>query len=1222
MWKLRRRWVPFALVLCAARFAPADTTLVLRGGHWLDVRAGRLRPNGAIVVRGGKIVAIHPPSDGWRPPAGARIVDLTGRTVLPGLIDAHVHLTLAGDADSNARATLLAGFTTVVDLGSVGGAGIRLRDAIARGAVPGPTVIAAGSWIGAKVGVCEFGGATVSGPNEARGRARADLDAGADVLKVCVTGWPADAVAFPDSIELKREPLEAVMEVARDARRAVFAHAIGSAGALLAATQGVRALAHTPVIDSAGAAALARSGVRVISTLATLGQLPGGAEVRRSFQRLRKAGVPIVLGTDAGVLPHGKNAEELVALTEAGLSPSEAIRAATVEAADLVGAKDIGEIRVGAAGDLLVVAGNPLRDIRVLERPVMVVKRGITYVPPAVGPGISHELARHRAATIRDVRYDLRLDVTALDSAVGRVTIRFKRSDTGDAILDFRGRRLGRALANGQAIPADAAWNGHLIISDRLLEHGENTLDLEFIADIAPSGASIIRAHDPTDGSDYLYTLLVPADANQLFPCFDQPDLKARVRVALTAPAAWSVVGNGAAASADTAGGRVTTRFDETKPVSTYLIAFAAGPWRHASSTRNGRTITAYVRRSRAAEADLDTLLALNHRALDWMERYYGRPFPFQKLDFVLAPAFPFGGMEHPGAIFYNEDRFIFRERPTLPQRLDRFSTILHEVAHQWFGDLVTMRWFDDLWLKEGFATFMAAKALNEIDPGADAWKTFYFGTKPPAYAVDQTDGTRPLWQELTNLDQAKSNYGAIVYDKAPSVLKQLEYLVGDSAFQVGVRDFLDEHAYASANWRELLGAIGRAADRPLAGFGRDFMLRPGMPVLEQRVVVHNGKIARLALAQHPARPLSGTRPWIERTEVLLGYRDRAPVRIPVELRGSVTVVGAAAGRPAPDFVFANARDYGYFLLLLDSASIKALDNGALARVDDSFLRAMLWGALWDQVRASRMTPERFVQLVLRELPRESDEQIVPVVLARLDRAVRAYLVPESRGKLQPEVERMLWDGSRDTTRVYGVRKAYADAFIGLAASPVGVRRLDTLITADSVAGEPLRDPTRWDVVARLLELGAPDADSRFGEQERRDTTADGRRRAFIAGAGRPSPTTKRDYFRRYFGDAALNEDWASGSLGEFNALEHETLTLPYLGPALDSLPFIQTHRRIFFLEAWLASFLRGQTSDSALAIVRQYLGGHPRLPLDLRRKVLQQVDELERTVRIRSAQG
>ena len=354
----------------------SDSTVVIRGGSWLDVRAGRLRPNGAIVIRGGKIASIVPPDRDWRPPPHAKVIDAEGRTVIPGLIDAHVHLTLAGDPDSNAHATLLAGFTTVADLGSAEGAGIRLRDAVAEGRVPGPTIIAAGSWIGARGGVCEFGGATVDDIEGARARARADVEAGADILKVCVTGWPKDAVAFPDSIEFKAQSLDAVVSVARAARRPVFAHAIGKAGALLAASHGVRALAHTPIVDSAGAAALARSGITVISTLASLGPRPGGDEVRRSLRLLHGAGVPIVMGTDAGVLPHGQNARELVALTEVGLSAAEALRAATVGAAALLSATGIGEIRVGGTADLVVVQGDPLRDIQVTEAPVLVLKGG------------------------------------------------------------------------------------------------------------------------------------------------------------------------------------------------------------------------------------------------------------------------------------------------------------------------------------------------------------------------------------------------------------------------------------------------------------------------------------------------------------------------------------------------------------------------------------------------------------------------------------------------------------------------------------------------------------------------------------------------------------------------------------------------------------------------------------------------------------------------------
>lgn len=382
-----RRSLPLLLLLAtgaagppAAILAPgpagSEPTLVLRGGRWLDARGGTLHPNGAIVVRGGRIVALEPPSARWKPPSGARVLDIDGRTVLPGLIDAHVHLTLGGDPDSNALATLRAGFTTVVDLGSAGGAGVRLRDAIAGGRVPGPRVIAAGSWIGAKGGVCEFGGATVNGPAEAAARARGDLAAGADVLKVCVTGWPKDAVAFPDSIELKAEPLAAVLQVAGTRHRMVFAHAIGQAGALLAASQGVRALAHTPVVDSSAAVELGRTGVRVISTLASLGPGPGGPEVLASFRRLRAEGVPIVLGTDAGVLAHGGNAQELVALTDAGLTPAEAIRAATIDAASLIGRSELGEIRLGAAADLVVVSGDPLQDIHLLQRPDQVVLGG------------------------------------------------------------------------------------------------------------------------------------------------------------------------------------------------------------------------------------------------------------------------------------------------------------------------------------------------------------------------------------------------------------------------------------------------------------------------------------------------------------------------------------------------------------------------------------------------------------------------------------------------------------------------------------------------------------------------------------------------------------------------------------------------------------------------------------------------------------------------------
>lgn len=838
------------------------------------------------------------------------------------------------------------------------------------------------------------------------------------------------------------------------------------------------------------------------------------------------------------------------------------------------------------------------------------------------GPGVSLALAQHRARTIQDVRYALSLDVTASDSAVGTVAIRFARTGSGDVLLDFRGRRIVRLEANGTAV-TPVRWNrAHLRIPAGMLRDGENSITVEFVSEIAPAGASIIKTHDP-DGSDYLYTLLVPSDANQLFPCFDQPDLNARIAFRLTTPRPWLALANGSEERADTAPDRVTHQFHETRPLSTYLIAFAAGPWVKATSIVAGRTVNVYVRKSRAKEADLDTLLALNQRAIAWMERYFDRPYPFEKFDFMLAPAFPFGGMEHPGVVMYNENSFIFRERPTLPRRLGRFSTILHEVAHQWFGDLVTMRWFDDLWLKEGFATYMAAKALADIDSSSGAWKTFYQSNKPAAYGVDQTLGTNPLWQQLGNLDQAKSNYGAIVYNKAPSVLKQLNYLVGEEAFRSGVRAFLSAHAYGNATWQDLLGAVGTAAHKDLDLFGRNFMLRPGMPVVEQSLRVKDGRIVSLTLTQHPAQSLSGESPWPMRTQLLLAYADgRPPVRIPVDITRRTTVVAAARGRPAPLFAFANADDYGYFLTLLDTASVRALEHGAIGTVADPLLRTMLWGAMWDLLRDGRLDPARFVRLALAELPRERDEQIFPNVVARLARALTTYLPDSTRERLRPDVERVLWTGSMDATRPYGLRRACTDAFVGVAATPDGTARLVALLDADSVAGEPMRDPTRWEVATRLAVLDHPAARRLLAAQSARDTTADGRRRAFIAGAALRSASAKRDYFTRYFEDKTLNEEWASGSLGAFNASEHSALTLPYLRPALDSLNYIQANRRIFFLGSWLGAFIGGQHDQAALDVVHRYLADNPRLAKDLRQKVLQSVDELERTVRIRKRWG
>ena len=837
--------------------------------------------------------------------------------------------------------------------------------------------------------------------------------------------------------------------------------------------------------------------------------------------------------------------------------------------------------------------------------------------------GVSRALATARAAQMRDVRYALSLDLTERDSSRGTVTTRFRVTKPGDVILDFRGQRLGSVEVNGTLIQSPEFNGAHLRIPAASVRAGENVVAISFVTKIAAAGASIIRYRDATDGAEYLYTLLVPADANQLFPCFDQPDLKARVSLRIRASKDWRVLANSPETSSSVVNDDGPTEhvFAETEPISTYLVAFAAGPWATVTSPSSKRPITLYVRKSRVAEAEVDSIINANDVAARWLESYFARPFPFKKLDVLLAPAFPFGGMEHPGAIFYNEDRFIFRERPTLPQRLGRTATIYHEVAHQWFGDLVTMRWFDDLWLKEGFATYVAAKMQASLDTASGAWKSFYLRNKPLAYAVDETRGTTPVWQTLENLDQAKSNYGAIVYNKAPSVLKQLDYLVGPDAFQRGLRRFLTAHAYGNATWRDLLAAIGAESGRSLDGWGKQYILRAGMPVIDQSLQVTPDGRTRLVLRQRPAQALSGKGAWPVRTNVVVGQPDGKLVRLRVTLDSDSAVVALPKGTAPPTFVYANADDYAYALVLPDERTVLWLEEN-ISSVKDSFLRAMLWGALWDLVREARLDPARFTAIALRELPTETDEQIVAGVLGRIGRAVVAYLPAERRDSALAFVEKALRRGAADPDRPYGIRKPYLDTYIRVAGTASALKQLDALLDSSEAAGAPLRAPTRWAIVTALMERKAPSAERRFERESRADSGSEGKRRAFVAAAARPDPDVKKEYFRRYFADESLNEDWVTASLDAFNTVRQSELTRPYLIPALDSLRWIQTNRRIFFLGSWLTSFLDGQTSAESLLAVDRFVSGHSELPRDLREKILQAEDELTRTVRIRGATG
>ena len=380
---------------------------------------------------------------------------------------------------------------------------------------------------------------------------------------------------------------------------------------------------------------------------------------------------------------------------------------------------------------------------------------------------------------------------------------------------------------------------------------------------------------------DFLYSLFVPARAHLAFPCFDQPDLKARYTLELAVPADWEAVANGAELSRDTSGDRTRIRYGETQPIPTYLFAFAAGQFQIETAERNGRTYRMFHRETDAKKVgrNRETVFDLHASALDWLEQYTGIPYPFGKFDFVLVPSFQFGGMEHPGAIFYNAAAVLLDESATENQMLGRASLIAHETSHMWFGDLVTMRWFNDVWMKEVFANFMAAKIVNPSFPKINHELRFLVANYPAAYSVDRTAGTHPIRQELDNLNEAGSLYGAIIYQKAPIVMRQLERLLGADQLQDGLRAYLKQFAFGNASWLDLVRVLDERTDRDLAAWSRVWVEEAGRPSIRTELDVdENG--CRPPAGVHPERccqgPVAGVDPADRR---VAGAADRRALR-------------------------------------------------------------------------------------------------------------------------------------------------------------------------------------------------------------------------------------------------------------------------------------------------------------------------------------------------------
>ena len=588
----------------------------------------------------------------------------------------------------------------------------------------------------------------------------------------------------------------------------------------------------------------------------------------------------------------------------------------------------------------------------------------------------------------------------------------------------------------------------HVIVPAGALSPGHNVVDIEFTA-----GDGSLNRQD-----DFLYTLFVPDRARFAFPLFDQPNLKARFRLQLDVPAAWRAVANGSLASQEARGDRAVLTFTETQAISSYLFAFAAGEFQVEEAERDGRRMAMYHRETdrERIERNADAIFDLHGSALAWLEEYTGIPFPFEKFDFVLVPAFQYGGMEHPGAIFYRADSLLLDESATQNAQLGRASLIAHETAHQWFGDLVTMTWFSDVWMKETFANFMAAKIVNPTFPEVDHDLRFLLAHHPAAYGVDRTAGANPIRQPLDNLNEAGTLYGAIIYQKAPIVFAHLERLIGEETLRDGLREYLEAHAYANASWTDLIAILDARTTEDLAAWSRTWVEENGRPRVEVALQTDGDAIARLAVRQ--SDPAEAGRLWNQRLDVRLGYDGSESNTLAVQLRDAEAVVAEAAGLPAPDYVLANGGGLGYGLMALDPRTQDYL-LAELPSIDDALTRAIGWVSLWESLLEGEVDPEALIDLARRALPTEADEQNVSRILGYLTSTYWRYLTPERRAALAPEIEALLWEG----TAAAGSRSlaaAWFGAYRNVALSADATARLERIWREEEQVPGRFRSPS------------------------------------------------------------------------------------------------------------------------------------------------------------------
>jgi len=818
----------------------------------------------------------------------------------------------------------------------------------------------------------------------------------------------------------------------------------------------------------------------------------------------------------------------------------------------------------------------------------------------AADGGVPEAMARLRKAEVTNLVYELHFDIPADTAGAvgGNISIRFDFDKAGGAQalpLDFSpaADKVAEVSVNGKPYSPRIA-DGHIYIPAGLLREKGNDIEVAF----TPDDRHLNRRHD------YMYTLFVPAHAHSVFPCFDQPDLKASFILSLTVPGEWECVGNSRADSSRTLpGGRRRVTFAPTEPLSTYLFAFAAGDFRKKAKSVDGRVINAYYRETDPAKiAQLDGVIDEVGAALAWLEEFTGVEYPFSKYDFVVLPGFQFGGMEHTGATFYNDRRIFLGKNPTPEQLLGRSQLIAHETAHMWFGDYVTMAWFNDVWTKEVFANYFAAaitrQALPQFDHDTEWLRTYVVA----ALGEDRSPGRTSIRQKLDNLDNAGLIYNNIIYNKAPVMMAKLAELVGEEAFRSGIRLYIAKYGYGNATWDSLVECFQEFSPEPVGEFSRVWVNEKGMP--EIRSEVRDG---RLTVTQ--SDPLGRGLRWPQRfaIDVLAGSARRT---VPVKMTSGsdeasfplpAYILQAMAEGNAP-LIVPNSDGKGYGLFTLEPDMLGRLleavsDSGRIDLSPGGRLAA--WLNLNENRLAKRIPDSQWRMALTRELARTTEPLLASALTGYMG-ALLPDLAGDDRILLETDMMRLVKSHPLPSTRITLLRRLAA------AASTSAV--CDSIYSIWEGQSMPGLDDNDYMELAWELALRRPDsAAAILGAQRARLDNPDRLARFdYVSRAVSPDKGVREEFFRYLLTPKGREiEPWAATALAYLNHPLRQEEAVGYIYPALEQLENVQRTGDIFFPASWCMSLLGNHRSPEARAELDRFLAFSQQLNPLLRNKIL-----------------